>query len=334
VLFLYCSALHQLIIDAGSMVHFSEISLRFFFNMHLLLLYAVFLPDPNPGKHFRDFNNNGIADTTDIGIAGISVQSFKASGALLGSAITNKQAFIHLRPSAAPGESVRVEFVIPDSLNVFFPSASARGAANKGTSVQFVEGPATNVNFGINRAIDFCEAGPPVSIVCFIIGSGTTIGDNLLATVPYSSTGVDGSVVGHPAATGATVGAVWGTSYQNDTDRLFMASFMRRHTAFGMGGTGAIYVTTSPRTPSQSASYELINLNGLTVNHAAGGMVTIKTGIDPHDKTNYFADIIHDGLNPADSVGKIFAWRYGYEQRRSVFICGKSYRQASLPDCD
>ncbi|OIN61017.1 SdrD B-like domain-containing protein [Arsenicibacter rosenii] len=275
----------------------------------LVILSAFFLYSiciqAQSGSVFRDFNNNGIRDKSEGGVAGIAIQSFKTGNVVFGRAVSDAQGAYTLSPAAAANEPVRIEFFIPDSLKAFFPAAMADGAGNNGTSVQFATGSATNINFGINRAIDFCEAGPPVSIVCFIIGSGTTIGSNLLATVPANATGVDGSVVGHPNAPGASVGAVWGTSFQNETDRLFLASFMRRHTAFGTAGTGAIYVTTRPRDPAKSASYEFINLNGLTVNHARGGKVVIRTGQDPHQIPNYIADIIHDGKNPADSVGKM-----------------------------
>ena len=85
---------------------------------------------------------------------------------------------------------------------------------------------------------------------------------------------------------------------------------MRRHTAFGIGGTGKIYVTVNPRDPAASASYPLINLNGLVVSRIGGSQVTINTGENPHQTSNYLGDIIHTGANgktqnPADSVGKI-----------------------------
>jgi len=82
---------------------------------------------------------------------------------------------------------------------------------------------------------------------------------------------------------------------------------MRRRTAFG---TGVIYVKVNPHSLATSASYQLINLNGLVVSSVTGRQVTINTGQNPHYTSNYLADIIHtDGngktQNPADSVGKI-----------------------------
>ena len=69
-------------------------------------------------------------------------------------------------------------------------------------------------------------------------------------------------------------------------------------------------MTVNPRDPATSASYQLINLNGLVVSRVGGGQVTINTSEDPHQTSNYFGDVIHTGangevLNPADSVGKI-----------------------------
>ncbi len=257
------------------------------------------------GKVFRDFNNNGEADASDIGVKGIVIQSFRTDNTLLATAISGADGLYTLSPAAAPGEAVRVEFSVPDSLKKFFPGAYAPGIGHNGTSVQFIQGPASDVNFAINYPGDFCEATPPVSVVCFVVGSGTTLGDNLLANIPYNANGKDPNDVGHPNAPATTVGAIWGTAFDRETGWLYAASFMRRHTAFGANGTGVIYVTTDIKDPAGSRSFEWLNLNGMTVAHINGGTVTVNTGSDPHMKSDYYLDLINANGNPSDAVGKI-----------------------------
>ncbi|KAB7731291.1 DUF11 domain-containing protein [Rudanella paleaurantiibacter] len=289
-----------------------------------LLVCLFFLSNINAvfgqsGRVFRDFNNNGIADPNDIGMADIQVQSYRADGTLSGTALTGTDGQYTLSPGAAPGEPVRVEFVLPPALSNYYPSAFTSVSGGNGTSLQFVTGPATNINYGVSLPGDYCESTPPLSIVCFIVGAGITVGDdNLIATMPANATGTTANV-GHPGTPPSLVGAIWGTAWQPETGRLFSSAFMRRHTAFGIGGTGAVYVTESPREPSLSGSSLFISLHGLTVATSTGGSVTINTGNDPHMTEEYyqsvkrpgdpdnrfFADLVNPNGNPADAVGKI-----------------------------
>ena len=52
------------------------------------------------GTVFRDFNNNGIRDKGESGVAGITVQSFKSGSVVFGTAVTNAQGAVY--PVAGP----------------------------------------------------------------------------------------------------------------------------------------------------------------------------------------------------------------------------------------
>ncbi len=276
------------------------------------------------GLVFRDFNSNGLADAADVGVSGILVRGYSADGVVSGSAVTSSAGQYTLSPAASAGVQIRVEFTLPYELVNFYPSSYTGAQGGNGTSVQFVTGPATDVNYGLSLAGDFCDATPPLSLVCFAIGTGITVGENLIATVPSSASGLADSQgssnsVGHPATSPGLVGSIWGTAWQPETSRMFSSAFMRRHSALGLGGTGAIYVSTDPRNPANSASALFLNLNGLSVSTPAGGTITINTGANPHmtdayyqtikqptdPATLYFADLAHPGGNPADAVGKV-----------------------------
>jgi uncharacterized repeat protein (TIGR01451 family) len=278
------------------------------------------------GLVFRDFNSNGIADATaDVGLPNIPVRAYRADGVLSGSAVSSATGQYTLSPAASAGEPVRVEFSLPTEYAGFYPSSYTTLTGGSGTSVQFVTGPATDVNYGINLPGDFCDTTPPLSVVCFVIGAGISVGENLVATIPANSTGLPASTgtgsgtVGHPNTPPGLVGSIWGTAWQPESGRLFSAAFVRRHTALGVGGTGGIYVTNDPRDPANSSSALFIDLNGLIVSTSTGGSTTINTGADPHmteayyqtikqpnDPANrYFADLAHPGGNPADAIGKL-----------------------------
>ena len=189
-----------------------------------LLSFALFLPGSvaigQSGRVFRDFNNNGIVDGSEPGMAGIGVRAYRSSGIVSGSALTDGAGLYNLLPAADAGDSLRIEFDVPDTFINFFPGASSNATTGNRTSVQFVVGPASDIDYALNYPTDFCEAGPPVSVVCFVVGAGTTVGDNLVATVPYSATGNTPGVVGHPNTPATGVGAIWETAFQTETGSL------------------------------------------------------------------------------------------------------------------
>lgn len=70
---------------------------------------------------------------------------------------------------------------------------------------------------------------------------------------------------------------------------------MKRHTNFGIGGTGAIYVTKNVADPLNSSTELYLNLSNFGIN----------TDLDPHSAPNYQMDTIGVNGNPFDDVGKI-----------------------------
>lgn len=105
------------------------------------------------GFCYKDYNKNGIKDPREIGVSGILVKSFSVSGAILGTATTGSDGSYTLLPAASAGQKIRIEFTIPAIGSGCSPSnaqdyAGYKGSAD-GSSVKFVTGPATNVNFSL-----------------------------------------------------------------------------------------------------------------------------------------------------------------------------------------
>jgi SdrD B-like domain/SprB repeat len=267
-----------------------------FFNKTMVLLCAVFLCS-NFSLHaqisgfvFRDFNANGQKDNSasfnEVNLAGITIRAFDSNGTQVGSTISANNGTYSFTGLTLP---LRIEFSGFSSVDF----SSASGTDNK-SSIQFYTSASASANFGVNLPTDYCNSNPNLATTTYLASPGNN-GDNGLAAIPVanSGTGAPGKV--DFTAPYSTIGAVWGLSQQRESNSLFSSAFMKRHAAFGTGGTGAIYLTTNTNTPASSSTSLYINLQTL-----AG----INTGADVHDTGNYQSDAIHAGVSPYDAVGK------------------------------
>ena len=255
------------------------------------------------GKVFRDGDGNGVKAVTESGLGSIKVKSYINAGAtdqLLGSATTDASGLYTLSPAAAAGQRVRIEFEVPAGLcnidpTLDFPTIAG---ANSKTTVQFATGPETNVDLGL-VAEDFyvTSANPKLWVPKYINGSGasgTTSGDNFAAVY-----GMDYNSIGIPVSQGGTgpepstivkmsqVGAVWGTAYSKHSQKLFLSSFLKRHTGMGPGGSGQIYMLDPNAPPAAPASPTFFSLDALGFpTRAAGSYVATPSGFSGVIGTN------------------------------------------------
>ena len=260
----------------------------------LLLLFALpFAAQAQiTGTAFRDFNGNGTQGTAapnlEIGASGIMVTAYFANGSSV-TTTTNAMGVYSFTAADVPsGTAVRIEFEIAP--------ACGNGATNPGpsggTSVQFVSGGATNVNFGINSPAEYTGSAPvPPSIIVPVSvygGVGITSygagGNNLLTPslqmVGFNSGTAPGTPNAGPGSTVATmaeIGNVWGTAYQRQSKLLFSSSVVKRHA--GLKGTaGDIYVTNLNGTPSSSL---FVNVNTIGIN--VGDVAAERVGMNDAD---------------------------------------------------
>ena len=218
------------------------------------------------GKVYRDFNANGVFDSTatfkEIGLSGITVTAYNAAGASVGSTTTNSTGNYTIGSISG---SVRVEFSGIDMTDF----AAPKGSGNN-TSIQFVTAPTTAVNFGLNYPNHYCQSTPLMATNCYINGnnsSGTSGSSDVL--VKFSSANSGTTPTPTHLGTASEMGTTWGLAYQKQTGKLFSAAYLKRHTGFGPLGTGGIYVTDV----AAGTTTSFVNLNGL-----AG----ISTGTNPH----------------------------------------------------
>ncbi len=263
------------------------------------------------GLVFEDFNGNGTRDTTttipssgagttriavDRGIAGIAVAVYDSAGTLRGTATTDATGAYSL--GATGTGPYRVEFTnLPAG---YRPSAFASGATGNGTTVQFVpDGNSSNINLAILDAASFCQNNPSVVTSCFVYGAaGGPFGANpAVIDFPYAAGSNSGSAASYNlpathalAVAVSQVGAVYGLGYRQSTNTVYAGAFMKKHSGFGTGGTGAIYTVNA----GSGATALFADLNAI---FGAG-----TAGVDPHNPADYDRD---NGNAGWDAVGKV-----------------------------
>lgn len=259
------------------------------------------------GTVFQDFNSDGARDVAktigsggsgntalanDRGIAGVTVTAYDSSNAVAGTATTGADGNYSL--NAAGNAPYRIEFTaIPSG---FQPGPA--GADSK-TTVQFIaDNNASNVSLGLVIPAEFCQDNPTLVTGCYV-GGDQNSDSPVLVSFPYSAgsnrdTGgspfTDFDQPAHGNLTPARqIGTTWGLAYARSAKQIYAAAFMKRHTGFGPGGTGAIYQVN----PTNGAATVYADLNSI---FGAG-----TAGANAHDINDFDRD---NGNSGWDAVGK------------------------------
>jgi uncharacterized repeat protein (TIGR01451 family) len=187
------------------------------------------------GVVFRDSDLDGVRDLgLDIGVGGITVEAFDADGDAVGSTTSLPDGTYTLTVTAAADDAVRVEF---SGLPAYLRSGPL--GPDSGSSVQFAVLGASDVDFGVANPASFCQDNPTLALNCFSAGPNDRP-DDVTRLIPYSASGQDPALqTGISDAIG--VGSVYGVAYQRSTGRVFVSSYLKRHTGVGPGGLSAIY---------------------------------------------------------------------------------------------
>lgn len=190
------------------------------------------------------------------------------SGALCDSTTSTSSAAPNYTLSGCGTGAVRVEFTIPDStgnccVDGLIDGATFGGSSYK-SSVQFVNGNSTNVNFGILDPNLYAAdtSGVKVFIPTMLAGNPTGGGPlgnaSWFVGYPYNFNGY--SYIDPPTNTlnGTVIGATWGVAYSKQANKIFTSAVVKRHTGLGTLGSGGIYLLQpSGNTFTASAFYDL-----------------------------------------------------------------------------
>ena len=245
------------------------------------------------GTVYRDFNLNGLRDSGEVGVAGVTVSAFDSAGASQGTATTGADGTYSL---AAGGTGpYRVEFT-----NIPAPFKPGPHGANNNTTIQFVpDGNSGSVDLGVNDPAEYCQSLPFLATSCQAngnpLGGGTAGQHSSVYSVAYNASGsAPGQATG--VSLGSEIGTVWGLAYQRATSTLFVSALQRRHSGFGPLGTGGLYrVQVDPATGARVSVAPYVDLNTIGIN----------TGADPHVGLPSAADQPSNDPASVDAVGKI-----------------------------
>lgn len=281
---------------------------RLFYVICWLLTSFVGYGQTITGTVFRDFNSNGryesITDPTaytygEPGVGALTITAYDAQGSLVATTTSSSEPATLGSYTLTVGSTAtfRIEFT-----GLILGDAETLVGPDQGTSIQFVNGGSTAVNFGVNYPNDFCQsAAPPLLTTCFVAVDAAQASADFTARpamvgVPYTAD--DDSKVVTDYATLGEIGSAWGLAFKQDTRQLFSAAFTKRHVGFSAGGPNAIYVTT-PTSATSGNTTEFFNFSSV-----GGSAVSLLSETHGNDLPTTSASLAsHDDV-AYDAVGK------------------------------
>lgn len=218
-------------------------------------------PGTVSGVVFTDYNDNGVRNQGDAGVAGVLVEAFDSAGVVIATDTTDASGNYTLNVS--DGTPLRVEFSnIPADLR---PGAFG---VDSGTTVQFVTSPAAGVDLGLGKPDEYCNDNPWLISPCYINGDplagGTASTAKVLISIPYDAYGRRDLTIENTLATGAQIGTTWGLAFQRSTGTVFAGALAKRHAGLGSLGPSGIYAIQMDQTTGQASSappYDFIRLD-------------------------------------------------------------------------
>ena len=197
---------------------------------------------PVQGSMFTDLSRDGVwdsgeslADTDPLFPPnGISVTAFDPAGnSIAGTVVPGTPPTYSVDPTTLVGQDYRLEFELAAADITAGWTFTVRGA-DSASSTQFVTAGST-ANIGVVPPSSCRNGDGSLFLTCFAINGLT----DTVVTMDYDATnktvnGIEGDT-----------GSVWGTAYDEWTDRLWISSFNRRGYNVGPAGLSGIYSSTA-----------------------------------------------------------------------------------------
>jgi hypothetical protein len=210
------------------------------------------------GVAFRDYNNNGVKDTYEPGVAAIVVKSYAVGDVLYGTAVTAANGTYSLSPAAAAGQPLRIEFEIPATAANFNAATNAidkeaPSNALNGTAVRFITGNVTGINFAINNPADYTTTSARLSTTGYVSGNQLSLSSDVRNYNSISNFNYDFSSTVGILAYAYETGSVWSLAYNKRQRFLYAGASLKRHAGLGPLGIDGIYKveTFAPYTVSK-----------------------------------------------------------------------------------
>lgn len=224
------------------------------------------------GTVFKDNNGNGSRGSGELGLPGVIVTAFGATGTIAGQTASCGTAAISI-PANPPSIPTAISVAACPVANVgryTVPGLTAAtpyrlestwtdtllfSGAQGSTSVQFADGGATGVNFGVNFPEDYCQNNPRILAGCYPLLLSPfgpppwdpTRTDDLIVSWPYDTrfaTATNAEV--HTSsytkdADYGDIGGILGVAVQRSTRKAFFSAVASPFWPSGSAGMGGIY---------------------------------------------------------------------------------------------
>ena len=197
------------------------------------------------GKVFRDYNSNGVMNTTlalgvavDVGVAGIEVRGFDANGSLVGQTATGAGGTYTLSVTGEATNQIRVEFSIPQSnpalagLQSSVATTTGASGSSFGTSIQFATVGNTNVDYAVNVPGEYCQNNPTLVTCAAEVGTGTSSGVGAFTFGSAMSGFTDFTATSSLIGSSDDLGSVFGIGTDRHRNSYF-GTYLRRHSPGG-----------------------------------------------------------------------------------------------------
>jgi hypothetical protein len=223
------------------------------------------------GRIFRDFNSNGTKETNEPFISGVTVNAYLANATVpCGTTISSGNTSPNYTLNGCGVADVRIEFILPSTGSCVangIDFTSSQGV-NNGSSVQFVKGNSTNVDFAIMNPNDYNQgtSGVSVYIPTYVSGdplpSGSSSGAQpAFLGYPYTNSG-SSSLAPTRSINASQIGSTWGVAYSKQANKVFTSAFLKRHVGLGPLGSGGIYMLTPTATSFTVSNFYDMDANG------------------------------------------------------------------------
>lgn len=203
----------------------------------------------------QDYNGDGGWDDAFIepGLAGVNVQVTNQAG-VTQTLQTDADGLVTIE---GPPGSYRIVAENPDPSTLEPAPAHESDASADTPAVKWLSPNEEFITVAANQtremttafwdSSDYCQSNPLIVTACQppMFNGGGGAADNAsgdtLVTAPFRAEGID---VGKTAlSTKSATGALYGIGYRKQDERVFAGAFAKRASAYGPGGSGAIYVT-------------------------------------------------------------------------------------------
>lgn len=276
------------------------------------------------GRTFHDFASNGVYDTTvtpgvavDVAVPGVLVKAYDSTGSKVGETTSAADGTYTMTITGNASSKLRVEFEVPSggALDAF---ESSFAGADSGTTVQFVDVGATNVDFALGVPGEYCQNNPYLAVSRLCAGAGQGSTPTVFVTRydggPWdtSTALVDGftSWGTNEAATKSVTGSVLGMAWDRSSGLVYNTAYIRRHAEMyeinGRPVPGALFVTdpvgTTSGDPTGGSTSFLVDLESLLAGNQFSNPTAGQAGYIPSN-TDRMIDRIAYGTGSSGDSG-------------------------------